>query len=52
MCNEKPELGGSAIANLRNGEGLIHFLRSVFVTNLIKQWRRDSCCGRYGDPGC
>lgn len=52
MCNEKPELGGSAIANLRNGKGLWHFLRSVTVTNLIKLRRLEQCCGRYGDPGC
>ena len=52
MCDERPDLGGSAIANLRNGEGLIHFLRSVIVTNWIKLRRLEQCCGRYGDPGC
>ncbi len=52
MCDERPELGGFAIANLRNAKGLFHFLRSVTVTNLIKLWRLEQCCGRYGDPGC
>ncbi len=52
MCDDRPKLGGFAIANLRNGDGLGHFLRSVVVTNWIKLRRLEQCCGRYGDPGC
>jgi hypothetical protein len=27
-------------------------LRLIFRNNFIKIWRRQTCCGHYGEPGC